>query len=285
MPIYVGQNGPGIGCSTNLTSSAKAPPARGGRRLDHAELRLGVAHADPLVCLDLESETFGGDPGDATTYARAWVDVVHAGGYLAYVIRAPTRSTASRTTASRSTASGSRTGNWRLHARAFAELRLVAPRLDSGRTARGSTRAATSTTSTPPTSSSPPRRVRRTSRRGPRSSTARGRRSRSTRRGTSRSSPWGTMASRTSIRRLRPRAAGADGRRSTARSSRAPTCRSASTPMGASRSSRLAQMARCSTPGSRPPAQATTPTSSRSAASSRATRRWRSTRTSSSRSS
>jgi Domain of unknown function (DUF1906)/Repeat of unknown function (DUF346) len=87
MPIYVGQNGPGLGCPTNLTSGQGAADGQDAvsimRDYDWAP------HANIPVCLDVESETYGGDPGGTTAYVHAWLDAVHAGGYLAYVYGNP----------------------------------------------------------------------------------------------------------------------------------------------------------------------------------------------------
>lgn len=83
MPIYVGQNGPGIGCPTNLSSGQGDADGRDAVAIMKS---YGWApHANVPVCLDVEAETYGGDPGGTTAYARAWVDAVHAAGYLAYV--------------------------------------------------------------------------------------------------------------------------------------------------------------------------------------------------------
>ncbi|MGO8997621.1 MAG: glycoside hydrolase domain-containing protein [Polyangiaceae bacterium] len=87
MPIYVGQNGPGIGCPTNLTSGQGT--ADGEDAVAVMKSYAWAPHANIPVCLDVESETYGGDPGDTTAYVHAWLDAVHAGGYLAYVYSNP----------------------------------------------------------------------------------------------------------------------------------------------------------------------------------------------------
>ena len=87
IPIYVGQNGPGLGCPTNLTPGQGT--ADGQDAVSVMKSYEWAPHASIPVCLDVESETFGGDPGGTTAYVHAWLDAVHAGGYLAYVYGNP----------------------------------------------------------------------------------------------------------------------------------------------------------------------------------------------------
>jgi hypothetical protein len=87
MPIYVGQNGPGIDCPTNL--NAGQGTADGEDAVAIMKSYSWAPKANIPVCLDVESETFGGNPGGTTAYVKAWVDAVHTAGYLAYVYGNP----------------------------------------------------------------------------------------------------------------------------------------------------------------------------------------------------
>ncbi|HUB05559.1 MAG TPA: glycoside hydrolase domain-containing protein [Myxococcales bacterium] len=87
MPIYVGQNGPGLGCPCNLTSGQGT--ADGADAVSIMKSYHWAPNAKIPVVLDVEAETYGNDPSGASAYVRAWLDAVHAGGYLGYVYSNP----------------------------------------------------------------------------------------------------------------------------------------------------------------------------------------------------
>ncbi|MHB8421060.1 MAG: glycoside hydrolase domain-containing protein [Myxococcales bacterium] len=87
MPIYVGQNGPGLGCPCNLSYGQGT--ADGDDAVNVMKSYHWAPHANIPVVLDVEAETYGNNPSGASSYVRGWLDAVHRGGYLAYVYSNP----------------------------------------------------------------------------------------------------------------------------------------------------------------------------------------------------
>jgi Domain of unknown function (DUF1906) len=87
LPIWVGQNSSTVCGASNMTEGQGE--ADGAQTASDMAAWGWGANKNIPVMLDLESETYGGDPDGSLDYVRGWASKVRSSGYLAYVYSSP----------------------------------------------------------------------------------------------------------------------------------------------------------------------------------------------------